>query len=211
VIVAVEGATGAGKTTVARALAEATGVPRMAMFVADSRIHRQPGRGDRVMTRRLVEAGIPHNTWLEEIYIAEFVAQTGYHVITDRSMISGLAWAEMRTEKVARYEVMWRALAWWVERATGAWPSAPGNGLLLVHLTAPAGVLVERATRERGGELNRNVWREVILMDSWMTAAKQLGAPVRKFDVEALSASEIVDALKEEVSHGFGRNASTSG
>jgi thymidylate kinase len=132
-----EGVNGVGKTTYIRQVEKRTGWPSYSAFrgVAD--------KYDSSMLDELARLGIPVNTFIDEMYMADLVRATGINLIVDRSFPSAVAYDEVfdqgtfvdreATEKI------------WLDLVKEA-------GMLYVWLCAPYEVTRIRST---GVRLNR--------------------------------------------------------
>jgi thymidylate kinase len=88
-ILVLEGPCGSGKSTLAKALCAKLGWPMYRAFRRDPNDHT-PGR----TAELLRDAGLPLNTWMEDMFAADLLAQVKSNVILDRSLPSGLAYDE---------------------------------------------------------------------------------------------------------------------
>lgn len=92
-IIVLEGLNGVGKSARARQLSELTGVPVVRPFRRSPDQHL--GREDGGLLKRLRALGIPANTYVEDMFMADMLVQTGASAILDRSMISGVAYGAL--------------------------------------------------------------------------------------------------------------------
>jgi thymidylate kinase len=124
VILLLDGLNGTGKTTLAKQLSEWFGLPICRVFrrpdnkggdVHWGAFHQGVSRGsDRsTETQLLTEAGVPFNTFVDDLYTADIVAKLRPPgLILDRSMPSSLVYGTVRGEPVwqdsALAERVWR-------------------------------------------------------------------------------------------------------
>lgn len=88
-IIILEGLNGVGKTTYARALAERLDIPIVRPFRREG---QHLGREDGGRQQRFHDLGIPVNTYVEDVFTAEFLGSTGYSAVLDRGMGSAVAY-----------------------------------------------------------------------------------------------------------------------
>lgn len=89
-ILILEGLNGVGKTSIANAVSEQTGIPVYRAFRQGKDVHW--GEGSKLEVG-LLEMGVPLNTHVEDLYAADLLATfKGVNVILDRSMISAIAY-----------------------------------------------------------------------------------------------------------------------
>ncbi len=126
-LIVLEGLNGVGKSAHAVGLSEALGVPILRPFRQAPDVHL--GRsGDRQSMLRA--HGIPVNTFVDDIYTADFVASTGISAVLDRSIGSAIAYGtlygDVKSSRAAtRLLVLWHELL------------KPYAGpILYVHMTA---------------------------------------------------------------------------
>lgn len=88
-IIILEGLNGVGKTTYANLIASRLGIPIVRPF---RRPGQHLGREDGGRQQRFHDLGIPVNTYVEDVFTAEFLASTGYSAVLDRGMGSAVAY-----------------------------------------------------------------------------------------------------------------------
>jgi hypothetical protein len=84
-ILVVEGINGSGKTTLCKSLSKYTSWPILRAF-------RRPGRNFQEQVAKLQSIGVPVNTYVEDMFMAEALGTTKANVILDRSLPSGIAY-----------------------------------------------------------------------------------------------------------------------
>jgi len=130
-LIVLEGLNGVGKSVHAEALSEALGTP----------VVKPLGRSLGVDGRHqnaLRSLGIPANTFVDDIYVADLLAATGASAVLDQSIGSALAYGTMYKD-IATVRRATRLLALWQELIEPY--DAP---LLYVHMAASHEVRAER-------------------------------------------------------------------
>lgn len=125
-MIILEGANGVGKTTYAKALSEAFGVRTYRAFRPQGAMHHTDARD------RLETLGVPANTYVEDMYIADMARVIDHELILDRSLPSAIAY-EMAESQMTMDGVDWVQLMF-------EWELMLGRALrpvLVVHLVAP--------------------------------------------------------------------------
>ena len=126
-IVVIEGAIGAGKTSLGRALNSMMNAPLYRPFRLQRDDHT-PGIGDPRVA--LVESAMPVNTYLEDMYVADLLAALRDPVvILDRSLPSGLAYNQAGAHGLPTEQLQILA-SLWAERMVQA-------HALVIYMDAP--------------------------------------------------------------------------
>jgi cytidylate kinase len=90
--VVLEGGSGVGKSTLAKALAVITGIPVYRPFRGKDE-HISPA-----VIRDMQNLGLSVNNWQEDLYTADILSVVTSDVILDRSMPSAMAWNEVSSD-----------------------------------------------------------------------------------------------------------------
>lgn len=86
-----EGLNGVGKSAIAKRLAARFNVPILRAF-RHARTDVHLGRDGGGIQNRLRALGVPANTFVDEIYMADFLAATGVSAVLDRAIGSAIAY-----------------------------------------------------------------------------------------------------------------------
>jgi len=131
-MIIMEGTNGGGKTSYGRALA---GMMRASVY----RPFRRPGNSHHGEERQKLEAiGVPVNTWMDDMYLADLSRILETEVIVDRSMPSAIAYEMVERQGTLKADWVKYMVEW--ERLLG-YSMRP---VLIVHLVAPYQVARER-------------------------------------------------------------------
>lgn len=95
-VIILEGINGTGKSTLARALADKLCIPILRPFRHFNTNHHM--NGGSTLELELKKHGVPVNTHVDDLYLADFLAVTKVGAVLDRSMPSAIAYAYMRDE-----------------------------------------------------------------------------------------------------------------
>jgi thymidylate kinase len=181
-IIAIEGCTGAGKSTLAYALAERLGASVYRGF-------RTPNGREQSDDISMIDSFVPVNTWREDIYAIDAFAQVSTsNVIFDRSLPSAITHVYEDTLSGEQRE---RLIQWWAKRLIG-------RGLL-IHLTVNP---VAALTRNQHGFPLEHIRVEQAQIGLWCRRATSIGlatVTIVSGDVEANieTALEAVWSLKK--------------
>ncbi len=97
-----EGLNGVGKSACAKYLSKHMGLPIVRPFRgADSDTHlghEDDHEDDHYVLSRLRDHGVPVNTFVDDIYTADFLVSTGIHAVLDRSIASAIAYGLVNKE-----------------------------------------------------------------------------------------------------------------
>lgn len=99
-VIVLEGHNGVGKSSLARALSTKLGVPIIRPFRnanTDQHLGHE-GTGPTAINVALRSFGVPVNTFVDDFYVADFLAASKVGAILDRSMPSAIAYGFMRHE-----------------------------------------------------------------------------------------------------------------
>jgi hypothetical protein len=134
-ILVLEGLNGVGKSHRAKLLSQMLGTPIIRPFRRSMDQHM--GREDGGMQARLRSLGIPANTYVEDVFVADLLVQTGASAILDRSVVSGIAYGCLYgtmpgVSGTDRDDVGMEVLRFWLEVVKG-YKAGP---LLYVAMTA---------------------------------------------------------------------------
>lgn len=94
-IVILDGLEGTGKSTAAKIMSEAWGLPVYRAFRTNSSEH---WAGDTQLEQLLRDLRVPVNTYVEDLYVADLLATIGGDVILDRSMPSAVAYGTLHND-----------------------------------------------------------------------------------------------------------------
>jgi len=131
-IVILEGPNGVGKSSHAALLAEKLGVSMFRPLREDPNDHWQGNE-----RARLWDMGVPANTFVDDIYAADFLVQMGSGAILDRSMPSAFVYwqaEEHETPEPTMFHLDW--WQWKLEKHSGP--------VLVVFMEANYGVVKDR-------------------------------------------------------------------
>lgn len=136
-VVILEGLNGVGKSALAKLLCPALGLKTVRCFRRDASQHL--GRGDvRNRAEGLRAMGVPANTFVDDIYVAELMVTLGAGGLLDRSMGSAIAYGLLYNDIPGPGRAA-ELLTEWQE----TWLQHPGP-VLYVYLVAEPGVLAKR-------------------------------------------------------------------
>lgn len=166
-IVVLEGLNGTGKSAAANWLRGDLGYPIIRLFRNGSDDHLDGAR-----VEQLRSLGIPVNTYVEDVFVAEFLVRTGSPAILDRSMPSGLAYGLLEdridSEQVEPLMRIWCDIL----RRSGAH---------VIHLHA------SRDVRERRIE-GREIHPQDGVLEEWLDEIMELcDLPMAKIDTTTLA------------------------
>lgn len=172
----VEGPSGSGKSTVLRCFNEMLGWPVYRAFRSNSNQHT-PGEHEPSLKR----LGVPVNTWMEDLFVADVLQTTKSHVLLDRSMPSALAYEclGMGTGLDANHRLM--ALGAWCRRIKEA-------GTLVIQLRATLAECTRRSARFTEAFISG----ETGYINNYIDMVSELGVPV-----VVLSTTEGADLLAQ--------------
>lgn len=133
-MIILEGANGGGKTSYAGVLAGMFSAPMYRPF-------RAPGDWHHGEEREKLEAlGVPVNTWMDDMYLADMSRIVDNQVIVDRSMPSAIVYDIVEKQGTLRADWVKYMLEWETLLVRSKWPA------LIVRLIAPYRVARERMT-----------------------------------------------------------------
>jgi thymidylate kinase len=92
-VIIFEGVNGVGKTTIAREVGKRLGIPVYRAFRSDGDNH-YVNRGESTLYK-LNEWKVPFNTFVDDLYMADFLRATNADLILDRSLPSAIAYAKI--------------------------------------------------------------------------------------------------------------------
>lgn len=196
-LLVIEGGVGTGKTTLGKRLYAALGWPLYRSF--------RPGWDGHEPGAELPEAlrrNVPVNTWVDDLYLVDFVMSVGTDVIVDRSMPSALAYCAMGlvgtpgvmlTEGEARI-----AAEYWSKRC--------GKRAMIVHLETDVKtrwdrvILSGRKLPLEPGE-NAPEWlsKESSWIYRWTDLIGRFGVEVEGVATTGLTAQQTTDLVLEKV------------
>ena len=174
-IVVLEGPTGAGKSSIARGLANRINWPIYRPFRSDPRNHNPGSQDDRLQL--LPDFKI--NTWREDLYTADLCAVLRPNMIFDRSMPSGVAYALEEMSELQRQT----AVQLWAERMKLA-------SAVIIYADAESHVRSLRGSRQ--GD-----WEKHHIFDACQRAF-QAGVPMWIMDT-MLPVAALVDAIQGSI------------
>lgn len=147
-IIILEGLEGVGKTALANALSESTGHPIYRAFRSNP--SERFGEGNR-LEATLRSYGVPVNSYIEDLFVADLLTTIGGDVILDRSMPTGIAYG--LKNGLFDYKKAWDVYAYWL------WRMGARSDVLYVHMEADAQARSERIApgRINYGESERAV------------------------------------------------------
>jgi hypothetical protein len=182
VIVILEGLNGTGKSATAAPLAEAFGASILRPFRGrDATVHLGCEDGGRV--EQLRSLGVPANTFVDDIYTADFLASTGVDAVLDRSMGSAIAYGLLYKD-IPDVQTAQRLLVEWQDIL-----STVEGKILYVNVTCSRGVRRHRCDSE-------NRWRPTILqekmLEKWFAHVfRDIWLPKMVFDTSDIEPSRI--------------------
>lgn len=193
----IEGGVGTGKTTLGKRLYSALGWPLYRSFRPGWEGH-EPG----AELPKELRFHVPVNTWVDDLYLADFVMSVGTDVIVDRSMPSALAYCAMGlvgTPGVMLSEGEARIAAeYWAKRC--------GRKAMILHLDTDVKTRWDRvilSNRKLPLEDGENVpeWltKEASWIYRWTDMIGRLGVEVEGIATTGLTGQQTADLAVEKV------------
>lgn len=182
-MIIMEGANGGGKTSYARALSGLLDAPLYRAF-------RRPGadhhNGNDM--ERLQNLGVPVNTWMDDMYLADLSRIIGNEVIVDRSMPSAVVYEIVQRQGTMRVDWVHYMTEWERLLKMSVRPA------LVVHLVAPYEVACERMTGHKPSE------DEYWMLGAWYDRVLSLlDIPVLTIDTSVRAIPSGVRMVKERM------------
>ncbi len=190
-VIILEGLNGVGKSAVARLLSASLGIPIIRPFRhSDSERHlgREPGRG---LQQSLRSLGIPANTFVDDMYVADLVTALGASAVLDRSMASAIAYGLLYKDVRDVQHALALTEAW-----QEAWARYAGR-LLYVYLTADSATMAARTE----GRWAPNPVEECELDRGFKLAYRWTRLPKLKLDTTTMPDAEATAARILEAAH----------
>lgn len=133
-MIILEGTNGVGKTTYARMLSDSLGAPLYRPFRPQQANHHTEDM------ERLSSLGVPVNTWLEDMYVADMARVIKNQIIIDRSLPSAIAYEMVEKQGTIKCDWVKCVVEWEKMLLRSATP------VVIVHLVAPYGIAKSRMT-----------------------------------------------------------------
>ncbi len=89
-VIVLEGLNGVGKSSLAKAMSSFYSIPILRAF-RHSRTDLHLSAGDNGIAQRMKQLGVPANTFVDDVYLADFLQATRISCVMDRSMGSAIA------------------------------------------------------------------------------------------------------------------------
>lgn len=148
-LIMLEGINGTGKSTLAAHLTERTGLPVVRPFRDTGGVHwatfgGEDSTGESEVETNLRRAGVPINTFVDNLYLADIASKMGGSLIMDRTMISAQVYGTLKGE--ALYEDQY--LSDWIMRYWEMLIHRCSAPVVMVHLKASYKVSKARCEAE---------------------------------------------------------------
>lgn len=178
-----EGASGVGKSTLARALKDITGAPIYRPFRGNDE-HISP-----LNVARMQDLGLSVNGWQEDLYTADLLSVvTSQGVILDRSMPSAMAWNEVSSDALDQ-RTRRTVLRMWAERIVAA-------RAVLVLVECAEATRKERSP-ERGG-----AWEQHAIIKAMREACHEAPLSIWMVHTDQHQIESLARALAVKAIHG---------